>query len=174
MRSPVEITGGVLRIGKEMNVFQEYLKENYFSSFFLGVCMFSTFYSILGYLVRSMLLAQTSSRGKRSGANNNNNTTTTNNNNSSAHYPYDSPSEPWPAGTERQGDTAASVSGTSPPPSRREPSDSRAGNQQEESDTPEGDSAQPSYETSTRPPFGSDDDDDRWSDHHDSWEDIND
>ena len=47
-RQPVvEVLSGELRIGKELNVFQELLKEWYYTGFFVGTLSFAMFYILL-------------------------------------------------------------------------------------------------------------------------------
>ena len=52
-QSLVEIMRGELRIGKEMNMFQELLKEYYYTGFFVGTLSFAFFYLLVwSFIIR--------------------------------------------------------------------------------------------------------------------------
>lgn len=49
----VEVLGGELRIGTELNMFQELLKEYYYTGFFVGTLFFAFFYLLVwSFLIR--------------------------------------------------------------------------------------------------------------------------
>jgi hypothetical protein len=151
----LEVTGGVFRIGPELQPWQECMKDYYFTCAMVGMSIFMTLYTLLWYGVRA-----TCCRSRR----------TRQSPYPDVYSPYDCPSERFDPDTS----AAAAATPATPSSTTETPEASSMPTPSADAATASMPEQPPSFgnpptaaATTTMPPS--------WAmDHHDSWEDISD